>query len=164
MILQDLRDQYVETLPGIDRNKLYDNAPFTPLDCLTHKSILEVALILQTELGKELDIVEASRTASKQKYLVRRGERISFYSPHILRVALDIGVESDHERNTIVHICRLLREIENLPIRIGWKAYKDLGRPIVHIDTAPVIAPSAFNQNLIPRWIYKDWALPGTEW
>lgn len=121
--------------------------------------------------GPTLDIVDAiCRTTDYDITIVKACIPIPRNKPnnftptvHQLRCAVDLQVGDVHQVYSVAKVAKRLGILLEIPVRVGWRRFQDEHIPIVHIDTAPMLADEAWKAGII-RLALRDKWVTNLEW
>lgn len=162
MIVTALTNQYVAAGQVLGADDLYP-ADWPVEDQLFFEPTLTVVEQFLSETEIDTDDISVIRA------LVAPVEREFQYAydpqkhnSHVFRCGIDLRLPSYRLLNDVA--CHFLRISEDLtiPLRVGWRRSLRLRRPVVHIDTANLLAADALDEELIPAVVALLWSSTGT--
>lgn len=93
---------------------------------------------LRAKWGKPLYINSLDRTSQEQKEMQKTNPNAATYSPHVVKLAIDIDTNSKEETFDLLELVDEVAEMLGYHIRIGWKSYMERGNTFIHIDVCPM--------------------------
>lgn len=89
-------------------------------------------------IGKPVKVNSYNRTEAKQARLRAQGYKAATYSPHVVKLAVDIDTTSKKETLEHVEVMRQVSKDTGIPCRIGYKTYLNRGQTFIHVDVCPL--------------------------
>ncbi len=78
------------------------------------------------------------RSRRKQQELISKGFRAAKFSPHEVKLAVDIDTVSEEDTKELVDIIEEAAEILGYQVRMGYMDYLEDGNTFVHVDICPM--------------------------
>lgn len=102
------------------------------------EGIIRMLDVIRLLRGRATNANSLDRTDEDQERLKSEGYRTATYSPHVVKMAVDINTSDFDDTLELVDIIKEAAEILGYQVRIGWKSYMNDGSTFVHFDVCPM--------------------------
>jgi len=106
-------------------------------ELIVNEQLIRIMDGLREALDVPLKINAFNRNKAKQEQLIKAGYRAALFSPHVVKMAVDIDTDSVIQTRERVKKLKDVSSKLGIKIRIGYEEYLQAGQTFIHIDVCP---------------------------